>query len=49
MMTLFNLLILFIVPLLSGSIDSFDNNFVQPSIAEQQMYKSLLEEFLKFP
>jgi len=47
MMTLFNLLILFIVPLISGSIDSFDNNFVQPSIAEQQMYKSLLEEFLK--
>jgi len=47
MMTLFNLLIVFIVPLISGSVDSFDNNFVQPSIAEQQMFKNLLEEFLK--
>jgi len=46
-MIFLNFLILFLIPLVSGSIDSFENNFVQPSIAEQQMFKNLLEEFLK--
>jgi len=46
-MTFLNLLILFLIPLVSGSIDSFDDKFIQPSIAEQQMFKNLLEEFLK--
>ncbi|HSG74366.1 MAG TPA: hypothetical protein VLA01_04130 [Nitrosopumilaceae archaeon] len=36
-----------LIPFVSGSIDSFDDKFVQPSIAEQQMFKNLLEEFLK--
>jgi hypothetical protein len=46
-MIFLNLLILFLIPLVSGSLDSFDEKFVQPSIAEQQMFKNLLEEFLK--
>ncbi len=46
-MTFLNLLILFLIPLVSGSIDSFDDKFIQPSIAEKQIFKNLLEEFLK--
>jgi hypothetical protein len=46
-MAFLNLLILTLIPFVSGSIDSFDDKFVQPSIAEQQMFKNLLEEFLK--
>ncbi len=46
-MIFLNFLILFLIPLVSGSLDSFDEKFVQPSIAEQQMFKNLLEEFLK--
>ena len=46
-MDLLNLLILFLVPLVSGSIDSFNEKFVEPSIAEQQMFNSLLDKFLK--
>ncbi len=46
-MVFLNLLILTLIPFVSGSIDSFDDKFVQPSIAEQQMFKNLLEEFLK--
>ena len=42
-----NLLILLLVPLVSGSIDSFDEDFVVPTIEEQKMFKDLLEEFLK--
>ena len=46
-MILLNLLILLIVPLVSGSIDSFEDQFVDPSIEEQKMFKNLLEQFLK--
>lgn len=46
-MEFLNLLIIFVIPLVSGSIDSFDENFVQPSIAEQKMFNNLLKEFLK--
>lgn len=46
-MTFLNLLIIFLVPLVSGSIDSFDDQFVEPSIAEKQMFKNLLKDFLK--
>ena len=35
------------VSLASGSIDSFDEVFVKPSIEEQQMFKNLLDKFLK--
>ena len=42
-----NLLILLLVPLASGSIDSFDKNFVDPSIEEKQIFNHLLSEFLK--
>ena len=41
-----SLLILFLVSLASGSIDSFDKNFVEPSIDEKQMYNNLLTKFL---
>jgi hypothetical protein len=46
-MIFFNLLIVSLIPLVSGSIDSFDNEFVEPSIAEQKMFKNLLDDFLK--
>src|SRR3990172_8017650 len=46
-MILLNLLILLIVPLVSGSIDSFEDKFIDPSIEEQKMFKNLLEQFLK--
>ena len=46
-MAFLNLLILTLIPFVSGSIDSFDDKFIQPSIAEQQIFKNLLEEFLK--
>ena len=46
-MILLNLLILLIVPLVSGSIDSFEDKFVDPSIEEQKIFKNLLDEFLK--
>ena len=46
-MILLNLLILLIVPLVSGSIDSFEDKFIDPSIEEQKMFKNLLDEFLK--
>ncbi|HEY7367920.1 MAG TPA: hypothetical protein VH562_05605, partial [Nitrosopumilaceae archaeon] len=42
-----NSLILIIIPLVAGSIDSFDEKFVDPSIEEQKIFKNLLEEFLK--
>ena len=45
-MILLNLLILLIVPLVSGSIDSFEDKFIDPSIEEQKMFKNLLEQFL---
>ena len=46
-MILLNLLILLIVPLVSGSIDSFEDKFIDPSIEEQKMFKNILDEFLK--
>jgi len=46
-MILLNLLILIIIPLVSGSIDSFEDKFIDPSIEEQKMFKNLLNEFLK--
>ena len=42
-----NSLILLIIALVAGSIDSFDEKFVDPSIDEQKIFKNLLEEFLK--
>jgi hypothetical protein len=42
-----NSLILIIIPLVAGSIDSFDEKFVDPSIEEQKIFKNLLEQFLK--
>lgn len=42
-----SLLILLLVPLVSGSIDTFDKNFVEPSIQEKQMFNNLLSQFLK--
>ena len=42
-----SLLILLLVPFVSGSIDSFDKNFVEPSIQEKQMFNNLLSQFLK--
>lgn len=41
-----NSLILLIIPLVAGSIDSFDEKFVDPSIEEQKIFKNLLEQFL---
>jgi len=35
------------VSLASGSIDSFDEEFVDPSIDEQKIFKNLLDKFLK--
>ncbi len=35
------------VSLASGSLDSFDEEFVDPSIAEQKMFNNLLDKFLK--
>lgn len=46
-MIFLNLSILFLIPLVSGSIDSFDDKFIQPSLEEQQMFKNLLDKFLK--
>lgn len=46
-MILLNLLIIFLIPLVSGSVDSFDDKFVQPSITEQRMFENLLDDFLK--
>ena len=40
-------LLLLLIPLLSGSVDSFDDEFIYPSMAEQKMFKDLLEKFLK--
>ncbi len=45
-MEFLSIAILFLVPLVSGSIDSFDDKFVQPSIAEQNMFNDLLKKFL---
>ena len=42
-----SLLILLLVPFISGSIDSFEKNFVEPSIQEKQMFNNLLSQFLK--
>jgi len=42
-----NSIILLIIPLVAGSIDSFDEKFVNPSIEEQKIFKNLLEQFLK--
>ena len=42
-----NYLILLLIPLLSGSVDSFDDEFIHPSIAEQKIFKNLLEKLLK--
>lgn len=41
------LLLLIFVSLISGSIDSFDEAFVEPSIEEKNMFKNLLNKFLK--
>jgi len=46
-MILLNLFILLLVPLVSGSFDSFDDKFIAPSIEEQKIFKNLLDEFLK--
>ena len=46
-MEFINFLILFLVPLVSGSIDTFNEKFDQPSIVEQQMFEDLLKKFLK--
>ena len=42
-----SILFIFLVPLVSGSIDTFDKNFVEPSIEEKRMFNNLLSEFLK--
>lgn len=41
------LLILILIPLASGSIDSFDDKFIQPTIEEKKIFNNLLEQFLK--
>ncbi|MFB5630831.1 MAG: hypothetical protein ACE5RN_04530 [Nitrosopumilaceae archaeon] len=46
-MEFLNLLILILIPLASGSIDSFDDKFVQPTIEEKKIFNNLLEQFLK--
>ena len=46
-MEFLNLLILLLIPLVSGSIDSFNEKFDEPTIEEQQMFKNLLSQFLK--
>lgn len=46
-MAFLNLVIFLLIPLAAGSMDSFDDKFDQPTIAEQQMFKNLLAEFLK--
>ncbi len=46
-MILLNLFILLLVPLVSGSIDSFEDKYIVPSIEEQKIFKNLLDEFLK--
>ena len=40
-------LLLILGSLASGSLDSFDESFVDPSIEEQNMFKNLLDKFLK--
>lgn len=46
-MILLYLLILLLVSLVSGSFDSFDDKFIDPSKEEQKMFNNLLDEFLK--
>ena len=46
-MIFFNIIIILLVPLSSGSIDTFEDKFVSPKIAEQRMFKDLLDDFLK--
>ena len=41
------LLLLILVSLASGSIDSFNEVFVDPTIEEKKIFKSLLDKFLK--
>jgi len=42
------LLLLILVSLASGSIDSFNEVFVEPTIEEKKIFKNLLDKFLKF-
>lgn len=42
-----NFIFFLLIPLISGSFDSFDDKFVAPSIGEQKTFQNLLDEFLK--
>ena len=44
---LLNYIIFLIVPLVSGSVDNFQVEFVDPTISEQKSFNELLDKFLK--